>query len=160
MRRLLHIAPVRPQISAEPPTTESGATPPTLLTDEQMKSYVQNGFIALPVSDLPDEWHNAFWQRCHDWLFRGEVEAHKMPDGGVSRPFVYPHIPELSAVTQSPTVRGALTSILGPGYAQHPHRTMHNYGKANGHEDQVGQDQTWHKGKPPTPPPREPLTVF
>jgi hypothetical protein len=108
-----------------------------------MKDYIMNGYIALPVDDLQEDWHNSFWEHCHDWLFRGEAEAHAGPDGGPSRPFVYPDIPELCEVTLSPTVRGALTSILGPGYTQHPHRTMHNYGKANGFEDGFGEDQTW-----------------
>ena len=40
----------------------------------------------------------------------------------------------------------ACRSILGEGYCQHPHRTMHNYGQANGYEmEGFGQDQSWHK---------------
>ena len=57
---------------------------------------------------------------------------------------VFPAIPELqSEVVASPTVAGALTSLLGPGWCQHPHRTLHNYGKANGHnlEESPGSDQ-------------------
>jgi hypothetical protein len=160
MRRLSRVAPLRPQppdghddvtvpaAAARPERpygddSLSAAAPPALLSDDQMKDYIMNGYIALPVDDLQEDWHNSFWEHCHDWLFRGEAEAHAGPDGGPSRPFVYPDIPELCEVTLSPTVRGALTSILGPGYTQHPHRTMHNYGKANGFEDGFGEDQTW-----------------
>ena len=58
-----------------------------------------------------------------------------------------PNILLAAEVVASPTVSGALTSLLGPGFCQHPHRTMHNYGKANGHNDEesLGSDQTWHK---------------
>ena len=158
MERLSRVVPLRPPASCvsgatgggPPPPVASSvepsparSAPPTLLSADQLHDYIMNGYIALPVADLPVEWHHTFWQRCHDWLFRGEAEAHIGPDGGPSRPFVYPDIPELCEVTLSPTVRGALTSILGPGYVQHPHRTMHNYGKANGFEDEIGQDQTW-----------------
>ena len=140
MQRLGRMAPLcrgnSSSLSADEPPV-SAASPPTLLSDGQMKDYLMNGYLALPISDLTDEWHNSFWQRCHDWLFKGGEEPHTMPDGEVSRPYVYPDIPELCEVTLSPTVRGALTSILGPGYVQHPHRTMHNYGRSLLKNDQL-----------------------
>lgn len=133
--------------STEPPAVPAAAQaapdelpPPALLTDEQVKSYVQNGFLALPVTDFPPEWHTAFWQKCHDWSYADQAE--KQED---SR-HVFPHIPELGAVLSSRVMRGALSSILGPDYVQHPHRTMHNYGNRNGDPEMAaGSDQTWHK---------------
>ena len=94
----------------------------------------------LPVADMPPEWHDGLWQTCHDWLYRGAPDRGDRDDR-----LVFPAIPQLAEVTHSPTVRGALSSILGADFAQHPHRTMHNYGKANGHQDSIGGDQTWHK---------------
>ena len=38
---------------------------------------------------------------------------------------VLPRIPELADLCAHPTVTGALTGILGPGYAMHPHRHCH-----------------------------------
>jgi hypothetical protein len=111
---------------------------PQLLSDQQVKSYIQNGFLALPVTDFPPEWHTAFWQKCHDWSYAGQAE--KQQD---SR-HVFPHIAELGAVLSSRVMRGALSSVLGPDYVQHPHRTMHNYGNRNGDMQMApGSDQTW-----------------
>jgi len=127
----------------EPPKAGPEPEPrgaPKLLTDEQMKSYVMNvrehvcvaffsslvrltqhvvqGYIALPVADMPPEWHDGLWQTCHDWLYRGAPDRGDRDDR-----LVFPAIPQLAEVTHSPTVRGALSSILGADFAQHPHRT-------------------------------------
>ena len=42
-------------------------------------------------------------------------------------------LPEITDIVRSPTLSGALHSILGPGYAMHPHRALHT---ANPHGDQ------------------------
>ena len=76
------------------------------------------GYIALPVADMPPEWHDGLWQTCHDWLYRGAPDRGDRDDR-----LVFPAIPQLAEVTHSPTVRGALSSILGADFAQHPHRT-------------------------------------
>jgi hypothetical protein len=123
------------QGTPEPP--DVGAKPAKLLSDDQMKSYIQNGYVALPVADMPSEWHTGLWQKCHDWLYRGEIEPQD------DARWVFPSIPELSDVVLSPTVRGALQSILGPDYVQHPHRTMHNYGPSMYNQQDIGSDQTW-----------------
>ena len=153
LERLRHLAPLGPtatpaaQQAAEPPAAAAEPAP-TLLSDAQMQSYVQNGYVALPVTDMAPEWHQTLWQSCHDWLFRGETEPQS------DSRWVFPDIPELSDVICSPTVRGALTSILGPDYVQHPHRTMHNYGPANGLQETIGSDQTWVRPPPPPPQPQ------
>jgi hypothetical protein len=51
---------------------------------------------------------------------------------------IYPSMPELGAVMQSPTVRGALQSVLGRGYQMHACRAFH---------DSTGRDsdQGFHK---------------
>ena len=46
---------------------------------------------------------------------------------------------QLGEVLRGPTLRGAMTSLLGPNYVQHPHRTMHT------RADEIGGDQDFHK---------------
>ena len=96
----------------------------------------------LPVTDFPPEWHTQLWQSCHDWVYQNEVEAQ-----GDSR-LVFPEIPQLGEVLNSTIVRGALSSLLGPDYVQHPHRTMHNYGQRNHEQAADTGDQSWHKVRP------------
>ena len=154
MERLRRVAPLgaAPPPAASPAAADLESPPPSsvadapakLLSDDQVKSYIQNGYVALPVTDMPPEWHDGLWQKCHDWLFeRGEIEPQQ------DSRWVFPSIPELSDVILSPTVRGALESILGPGYVQHPHRTMHNYGPSMHNQQEIGSDQTWHKVSEP-----------
>ena len=52
---------------------------------------------------------------------------------------IYPGVPELAGVLQSPSVRGALTSILGKDYVMHAHRALHLY-KGMGSEQGFHQD--------------------
>jgi hypothetical protein len=125
--------------AADPAPQREELPPPKLLTDDQVKSYIQNGFLALPVTDFTPEWHTALWQKCHDWVYGDEVEPQE------DSRLVFPNIPELGEVLNSTVMRGALSSILGPDYVQHPHRTMHNYGQRNHEQLTPTGDQTWHK---------------
>ena len=47
------------------------------------------------------------------------------PDFFGSGKFVFPQVAELGEVLASPTLRGAVASLLGPDFVQHPHRSMH-----------------------------------
>ena len=75
-RRLRHVLAslaARPEPAAkaiaidpsEPINRAADAEPPqTLLSEAQVKAFVQHGFLALPCADLGDEWHRAFGERC------------------------------------------------------------------------------------------------
>ena len=67
---------------------------------------MQNGFVALPVRELSPEWHASFAESLSEHFFGGGVERlpgrHLVQDAA------------LSELCNTPTVRGALTSILGP----------------------------------------------
>ena len=100
MERLRRVAPLGaapaaaalPHGTGEPATTGAvdAAAPAKLLSDDQMKSYIQNGYVALPVADMPPEWHVGLWQQCHDWLYRGEIQPQS------DSRWVFPSIPDLS----------------------------------------------------------------
>ena len=88
---------------------------PVLFSDEQMREYIANGYVALRPS-VPREVHKTI--RCK---FDSLQEHDGKPGNNI-----LPRLPELELVLQSPEVRGALISVLGPNYISHPHRYWHH----------------------------------
>ena len=91
----------------------SGASP-RLLDDEAMQGFIREGYVTVQ-SELPREFHD----RMHaalDPLDEGGPRGHNN---------LLPCVPELAHLLDEPVVRGALTSILGPGYYLHFHRHDH-----------------------------------
>ena len=85
-----------------------------LLTDEQMRSYVVNGFITVRTA-LPPEFHRDVYERT-DAIFEKE---------GNPGNNLLPRLPDVQKVFDDPNVAGALTGLLGAGYYMHPHRHCH-----------------------------------
>ena len=88
---------------------------PVLLDDEQVRGYIANGYIKIDLS-LPGEFHEAIASKLDLMLELG-------PNLGNN---VLPHAPEFRHVLNAPEVRGALISLLGEDYIEHPHRYCHN----------------------------------
>lgn len=86
-----------------------------LLTDEQMRFYIVNGFISVKT-ELPTEFHADVFQRTDD-IFKKE---------GNPGNNLLPRMPEIQRVFQDPNVTGALTGLLGADYYMHPHRHCHS----------------------------------
>ena len=82
-----------------------------LLTDDEMASFVINGYhIVTPA--LPGGFDSEVY---------GELEElESNPGDGI-----YDAVPKLRQVYESPEMEGALTSLLGTGYAMFPHRHCH-----------------------------------
>ena len=89
---------------------------PFLLDDEQVRSYIANGYIRIDLPSVPAEVHEAIAVKLDRMLELG-------PNLGNN---LLPHTPEFRHVLNSPEVRGALSSLLGPDYIEHPHRYCHN----------------------------------
>ena len=85
-----------------------------LLSDRQMQDFIRNGYATVQTS-LPDEFHASICRQT-DALLGSE------PNPGNN---LLPRIPDLSQMLADPAVRGALTSILGPGYLLDDHRYCH-----------------------------------
>ncbi len=85
-----------------------------LLSDEQMKQYISDGYLILK-SSLPRSLHEAIYRKTEDVF-----EAEGNPGNNL-----LPRIPALRKVFDDPIVGGALTSILGPNYIMHVHRHPH-----------------------------------
>lgn len=88
---------------------------PLLLTDEQMRQYIVDGYIMLEPS-VPDELHQTIRRKLADVLDVGSNPGNN----------VLPRVPEMRHILNSPEVRGALISALGEGYIEHPHRYCHH----------------------------------
>ena len=85
-----------------------------LLTNEQMQSYVVNGFVSVKTS-LPPGFHKDIYQRTNN-IFEKE---------GNPGNNLLPRLPEIRQVFEDPSVVGALTGLLGANYYMHPHRHCH-----------------------------------
>jgi HEAT repeat protein len=92
-------------------------SPPKLFTDEQMRRYVADGYVVFKP-EVPDEVHRIVREKL-------QVMVDDEFNYGNN---VLPRVPEMDRILNSPEVRGALISVLGPEYIEHPHRFCHYTG--------------------------------
>ena len=104
---------------------------PVLFSDEQMRQYVAEGYVVFKP-DVPDEVHETVREKLQ---FMVDEEFNYGNN-------VLPRVPEMDRILNSPEVRGALISVLGPGYIEHPHRFCHYIGPDVGTVDQQGNSRT------------------
>lgn len=90
---------------------------PKLFTDEQMRQYIADGYVVFKP-DVPDGVHATVREKLQ---FMVDEEFNYGNN-------VLPRVPEMDRILNSPEVRGALISVLGPGYIEHPHRYSHYIG--------------------------------
>ena len=93
----------------------TAGTKPVPLTAEQVHRFIADGFLVLQPS-VPAELHRTIRRKLDE-----AVPAHTDNPGNN----VLPLVPEMRHVLESPEVRGALLTLLGPGYLEHPHRFCH-----------------------------------
>ena len=98
-----------------------------LLDDATMRRFIVDGYLQVQA-DLPGAFHQRICDRIDAVLARN----------GNPGDDILPQVPEIGQVFDSPSVRGALTSLLGPDYAIHPHRHCHDLGPG-------ASGQHWHK---------------
>ena len=87
---------------------------PVLLSDEQMRQYVANGYVVLRPS-VDDEVHRVIDEKFNF------IREHEYNPGNN----ILPRLPELELILKSPEVHGALISVLGENYIAHSHRFWH-----------------------------------
>ena len=85
-----------------------------LLTDQQMQRFIVDGYITVQA-DFGNTFHHNLYQSID------EVFAKEQNPGNN----ILPRLPQIQQVFDHPSVRGALTSILGPDYLMNPHRHCH-----------------------------------
>ena len=85
------------------------------LTDAQMRDFIVNGHLTIKT-DLPRSFHETIYRKTQEYTAK---------EGNLGNN-ILPRVPELQAVFEDPTVRGAFTSILGENYVMHSHRHPHH----------------------------------
>ncbi|UVI28330.1 HEAT repeat domain-containing protein [Paenibacillus spongiae] len=99
----------------------------TLLSDEQIQQFITNGYLILNA-ELPASFHESILKQIEEVYDR---------EGNVGNNLL-PRIPQIGEIFEHPTVRGALTSLLGSGYIMSSHR--------HGHLTKQGTGSVfWHK---------------
>lgn len=100
---------------------------PHLLQDDAIRRFITDGHVQVNAG-LPADFHRDLYRKIETVL-----EEEGNPGNNI-----LPRVPEIQRVFDQPAVRGALTSLLGPGYLMHPHRYCHlNKPGSSG--------QQWHK---------------
>ena len=92
----------------------TAGTKPIPLTAEQVHRFIADGFLVLQPS-VPEELHRTICRKL----------AEAIPGTDNPGNNVLPLVPEMRHVLQSPEVHGALLTLLGAGYLEHPHRYCH-----------------------------------
>lgn len=85
-----------------------------LLSDKQMQDFIARGYVTVKT-ELPRSVHETIYRKTQE-----VTEKEGNPGNNI-----LPRVPELQAVFDDPTVRGAFTSILGQNYVMHSHRHPH-----------------------------------
>ena len=98
-----------------------------LLSDEQVQQFIVNGYINVQA-DYPAPFHQDVYQ---------QIETVFDEEGNLGNN-ILPRIPQIGQVYEHPNVKGALTSLLGPGYIMNPHRHCHLNPPGR-------KGQNWHK---------------
>jgi HEAT repeat protein len=101
-----------------------------LLTDEQMIQFITKGYLVLR-NDLPQQLHQSIMNQVN----------HVMHNEGNPGNNILPRVPDIQQLFDTPTVKGALSSILGSDYYMHPHRHCH-YNQPGNETPGGGK---WHK---------------
>ena len=99
---------------------------PLLLNDQQMKSFITNGFLILKT-DFSKEFHAGLVDQLNE-----VYEKEGNPGNNI-----LPRIRDMQKVFEHPVITGALTSVLGPNYLLHTHR--------HGHYNSIPKPGGWHK---------------
>ena len=130
------LAPSGAAAAKERPYAELGSSadgPLKLLDDDQMQQFLGAGFLTLPIDELGEEFHDALYDKAKV-EFGPDNNGLRGTGGSTER------IPELLTMVNSPTVAGALVSILGENYA-HGHLGVSGCAL----HVSTGEDQIFHK---------------
>jgi hypothetical protein len=124
----------RPEVIEQ---SESTLRAPTLLGDKDVMQFLAQGFLALPVNDLPD----GLQQQLFEEAVRNTPEMGGRGGGWLSNNCL-PMLPKLRDVFTSSVVHGALVSLLGEDYSINNHRHMH-HSSINSEQSMHKDEQRW-----------------
>eukprot|EP01044_Picomonas_judraskeda_P019468 COSAG03_NODE_4111_length_1681_cov_4.101770_3_plen_266_part_00 len=108
---------------------------PIALSAAQVRSFVIDGYLIIRPEELGEAFHTELYERSCDlkgWRV-GVSEPAATPPPAVTKG-AWEGLPEISQLVESPTVKGALSTLLGEDCVMHPHRALHT---SNSLRDQV-----------------------
>lgn len=98
-------------------TQLSQADRPTALTEQQIGSFLRNGFLRLTPGMSVQQHDRIFWSTDRIFL-RSGIRFNPLNN-------ILPMVPELRDMLNDPYVVEAASTLLGPNYLVHPHRHCH-----------------------------------
>ena len=147
---------LRPPRRLAVPDACSRAAPEQLLSAEAIAYFIVHGYVTVAAPFDPVPVHATLTEQIDAALASGQ---HPSNEGMLAA------LPNFELVHDHPAVRGAVSSLLGPGAFLHPHCAIHpNAPKPAPNREDAGI--FWHKvtvpSRPPPPPSRHqpPRAVF
>ncbi|MYD43806.1 MAG: hypothetical protein F4W90_07940 [Gammaproteobacteria bacterium] len=100
---------------------------PNLLSDHQLLHYLTAGYVVFEDAELGTSFHERMFQAaCLTYgLARGAAAIDQAPHIRVIADNLRSRIPEVDHLLASPTVNGAIESVLGKGWQLYPHDFIH-----------------------------------
>ena len=98
-----------------------------LLDDDQIVRYLEDGYVVLDPTELDDAFHHRMYQSaCLTYgMAQGAASQGAAPHIKVIADNLRQRIPDAEALLRSPTIDGAITSILGENWQIYPHDFIH-----------------------------------
>lgn len=93
-----------------------------------MRSFVIDGYLIVRPEELGETFHRELYERTCDlkgWRVGVDAVGTVEPPPPAVTAGAWEGLPEITDLVQSPTVKGALSSLLGPDCVMHPHRALH-----------------------------------
>jgi hypothetical protein len=100
----------RPTTTAAIAPSTTAVPPEFLLTENQVKLWIAQGYLVLKIDDLPHEFHEQLYSRACE-LHRAKTTSNMRQEFGAEL------AADSDAILRSARTRGALTSLLGPDFA-------------------------------------------
>src|SRR5262245_3034633 len=105
----------------------------TLLSDEQVRSFLANGFITVQPT-LPQSFHDTIYEAFDRIVPDDHIEIPGRLKKNTPGNNILPLLPQLGELFTDPVVKGALTSLLGADHFIEPLRALHNNMPADGEQ--------------------------
>ena len=102
-------------------------TKPVLLNDQQVIQYLEDGYVILDPTELDQEFHHRMFEAaCLTYgMAQGAASQGAAPHIKVIADNLRQRIPDAELLMRSPTIDGAITSILGDDWQIYPHDFIH-----------------------------------
>lgn len=100
---------------------------PVSLNDQQILQYLEDGYVVLDPTELDQAFHHRMFEAaCVTYgMAQGAASQGAPPHIKVIADNLRQRIPDVESLLRSPTIDGAITSILGKNWQIYPHDFIH-----------------------------------